>query len=648
MKFSSKLFLETARFIALMLGACLLWSSTVRAGNYTNFEVSIYIPVGVVESFSDPQKLADDWACIRRQLKVDKVYIEVQRDRRVADDQLLEQVKKFFVDHGVKVAGGMALSDGSIGGQFQSFCYTDPNDRAFIKHTAEVAARHFDEVIQDDFFFVNTKNDSDIAAKGDKSWSEFRRGLMDDVAENLIVKPAKAVNPRVKMVVKFPNWYEHFQGLGYDLDREPKIFDGIYTGTETRDPVITDQHLQAYESYQIMRYFENIKPGGNGGGWVDTYSIRYLDRYPEQLWDTAFAKAHEITLFEWSAMSRPIEKGDRAAWQNMPTSFDYDQMIKATPDATTARVAGCSLEQVDAFLGQLGRPIGIASYKPYQSTGEDFLHNYLGMIGIPIDLHPEFPTNANLVLLTECAGADPDIVTKIENQLRAGKKVVMTSGLLRALQGHGIEDILDLRYTNRKFLAQGFFSGFGAGNGIPLDQSGDLRILFPELDFITNDAWPVVRALADGNTYPILLMDRYSRGTLMVWTMPDNFTDLYLLPPAVTSAIKEQVMRDFPVKLDGPGRVSLFAYDNNTFIVESFRSEPVSMTVSVLGNVGSIQDIVSGENIAAEKTRGGHMRQMVESRNTFNIQLAPHSYRVFRVAADTMGPLANKVPDEPK
>jgi hypothetical protein len=26
--------------------------------------------------------------------------------------------------------------------------------------------------------------------------------------------------------------------------------------------------------------------------------------------------------------------------------------------------------------------------------GENFLHNYLGNIGIPINLHPEFPTNA--------------------------------------------------------------------------------------------------------------------------------------------------------------------------------------------------------------------------------------------------------------
>ena len=94
----------------------------------------------------------------------------------MASDETLEAVKKFFLDQGVKVAGGMCLSDGNYpgGGQFKSFCYTDPNDRAFIKSAAQLAARHFDEVIQDDFYFVTTKFDSDIAAKGDKSWTEFR------------------------------------------------------------------------------------------------------------------------------------------------------------------------------------------------------------------------------------------------------------------------------------------------------------------------------------------------------------------------------------------------------------------------------------------------------------------------------------------
>jgi hypothetical protein len=612
---------------------CLIFLATdVRAGNYTNFDVAIYIPVGVVQSFADPQKLADDWARISRQLKVDKVYIEVQRDRRVATDDLLEQVKKFFLDHGVQVAGGMALSDGSIGGQFKSFCYTDVNDRAFVKSAAELAARHFDEVIQDDFFFNTTKTESDIAAKGDKSWTQFRLALMDDVAENLIVKPAKAVNPKVKMIVKFPNWYEHFQGSGYDLDREPKIFDGIYTGTETRDPVITDQHLQQYESYQIINYFENIAPGRNGGGWVDTYSIRYVDRYAEQLWDTVFAKAHEIMLFEWSAMSKPIEPGDRVAWEKLPTSFNFDEMTNGDSEPTLARVAGYSLEQADKFLGQLGKPIGIASYKPYQSTGEDFLHNYLGMIGIPIDLHPEFPTNANLILLTECAKFDPDIVAKIKNQLAAGKSVVITSGLLRALSGKGIEDIVELRCTDQKFLTHEYVGGFGSGNGVALGGETNADILFPEIIFLTNDAWPVVRAIAGDNGFPLLLMDRYASGVLYVWTMPENFGDLYALPPSVTSAIKDQVMRDFPVRLDGASKVALFAYDNESFIVESFLPAETDVKISVAGNFSKLRNLVTGEQITGHAPPAERRRRRQndgEKRTLFDIDLMPHSYAVF-------------------
>ncbi|MGO8765585.1 MAG: hypothetical protein ACLQSR_10705, partial [Limisphaerales bacterium] len=494
---------------AAMSALCfmLLFSTPAKAGQYTNFEVSIYIPAGIVRSLDNPASLSNQWNRISGQLKVDKVYIEVQRDRTMVSDETLERVKKFFLDRGVQVAGGMALSDGSIGGQFKSFCYTDPNDRAFIKSAAELAARHFDEVIQDDFFFVTTKNDSDIAAKGDKSWTQFRLELMDEAAENLIVEPAKAVNPKVKMVVKFPNWYEHFQGSGYDLEREPKIFDGIYTGTETRDPAITDQHLQQYESYEIVRYFDNIAPGRNGGGWVDTYSLRYLDRYAEQLWDTMFAKAPQMMLFEWSAMTRPIDPGDRAGWAHLPTSFNYEDMVKGVSNPTMARVAGYSLEQVDSFLGKLGQPIGIAGYKPYQSSGEDFLHNYFGMIGIPIDLRPDFPTNANLVLLTECAKFDPDIVAKIKNQLSAGKSVIITSGLLRALQDRGIEDVAEIRWTDRKFLARQYAGGFGAGNFSTLDGKTNADVLFPEIDFLTNDSWSLVRAEANGNGFPLLLMN---------------------------------------------------------------------------------------------------------------------------------------------
>jgi hypothetical protein len=615
-----------------LVGSILLAAVCCSAGNYTNFDVAIYIPVGAVRSFENPRTLSNDWRRISSQLKVDKVYIEVQRNRELASDDLLERVKKFFLDRGVRVAGGMALSDGGSG-QFRSFCYTNPKDREFVKNAAQLAARHFDEVIQDDFFFVTTKYDSDIAAKGKKSWTQFRLNLMRDAAKNLVVKPAKAVNPRVKMVVKFPNWYEHFQGSGYDLDQEPKIFDGIYTGTETRDPEMTDQNLQPYESYQIFRYFENIAPGRNGGGWVDTFSLKYVDRYAEQLWDTMFAKAPEMTLFNWTAMLQPARPSDRTNWQSLHTSFDYDQLLQSQTSARSAnpimaRVAGYSLEQVDTFLGQLGNPIGIQCYKPYQSTGEDFLHNYFGMIGIPINLHPVFPTNADLVLLTESAKFDPAIVAKIKRQLVAGKSVIITSGLLRALQGKGIEDIVEVQYTDRKVLAHQYISGFGSGNGRNIGGETNADVLFPQIDFLTNDAWALVRAMANGRGYPLLLMDRYGKGILYIWTIPDNFNDLYKLPVPVTTAIKNFAMRGFPVRLDGPSQVALFAYDNNTFIVESYLPTETDVTISVTGEFANLRNLITGAEIPAEASGEGRWQSGAD-RVSFRVHLLPHSYSVF-------------------
>jgi hypothetical protein len=618
--------------IAVLLTSC----PTSQADNFKNFAVAVYIPVGITRQMKDPQWLADHWSRIAGQLKVDKVYIETYRSRQIADEDSIETIKKFFTDRGVRVAGGLALQDVDEGGRFRSFSYADPNDREYVKNVVEMTARHFDEIILDDFFFYSTKTDADIAAKGTRTWTQYRLDAMDEVSRDLVVNPAKTVNPRIKFVIKFPNWYEHFQGLGYDLDAEPRIFDGIFTGTETRDPVFTEQHLQAYESYEIVRYFENISPGRNGGGWVDTFDLKYIDRYAEQLWDTAFAKAREVMLFNFAALEQPAVAGDRTLWQDSPTSFNYFQFAGGprqftTPsEPTMAKAAAYSLQQVDGFLGQLGNPIGIKSYRPPHATGEDFLHNFLGMIGIPIDLYPTFPTDADMLLLTESAKFDPNIVPEIKSQLTAGKSVIITSGLLRALQDKGIEDICELQFTGRKAAVTEFQGPRGRPIGTAKLPTG---ILIPEIDFLTNDAWMLVTGIADGNGYPILLMDRYSKGTLYVLTIPDNFNDLYNLPPEVLAAIRSVVLRDFPVIADAPAQTSLFAYDNHSFIIESYLPTPSYVTLEVAGGFTHLRDLQTGQ-ILTGRPRPANFGPSTRPnraptgppRQFFTIQLAPHSY----------------------
>jgi len=143
----------------------------------------------------------------------------------------------------------------------------------------------------------------------------------------------------------------------------------------------------------------------------------------------------------------------------------------------------------------------------------------------------------------------------------------------------------------------------------------------------------LVRALANGRGYPLLLMDRYSEGILYVWTMPDNFNDLYRLPVAVTSALKNYVMRGFPVRVDGPAPVALFAYDNQTFIVESYRPEETEVKITVAGAETRLRNLVTGEILTAQPRPEGYgWRQTAGApESTFNTRLPPHSYAVFAV-----------------
>ena len=624
----------SAPTLVFLLLPAILPAAAPAAGSYRNFAVSLYARVYEVRQMGDLGWLEPRWNEISRQVKIDKVYLETHRDLVVADKETVTRVKKFFADRGVRVAGGITITVNEMN-RFQTYCYSNPEQRKKLKEVVEHTAGLFDEIILDDFFFTNCKCDLCIRAKGTRSWTRFRLDLLDEAARELVIKPAKIVNPKVKLVIKYPNWYEHFQGLGFNLETEPKLFDGIYTGTETRDRS-GNQHLQEYLGYSIFRYFENIKPGGNGGGWVDTGGARFLDRYAEQLWLTLFAKAPEITLFDFRQALRAIRPAERAPWQGQQTSFDYDRMMEPVlqPDGssvkptTFARAAGYTFEQVDGFLDKLGKPVGLKSYKPFHSTGEDFLHPYLGMIGIPIDLMPDFPAAAPMVLLTECAAYDPALVDKIRKQLVDGKSVVITSGLLRALQGKGIEDIAEVRCTDRKSIIKGFR---GRGTLAP-----DLRILIPEIQYLTNDAWELVSAMTQNDLgYPLLLQAGYSKGSLYVLTIPDNFSDLYSFPAEILTQIRNVLLRDLFVRVESPGDVSLFAYDNDTFIVESFLPESVDVRVSLDPRFTKIQDLVTGQELSGQAggagpgggfgfsgTGGGN-------RVIYPLQIKPHSYRVF-------------------
>ncbi len=589
--------------LSIAAAACLFLSPAFAGGNnYKNFDVAVYSRVYETQQMKDPAWLESRWEAASKYMKIDKIYLETHRDLVVVDQATLDQAKKFFLSKGVRVSGGITVTVNERN-QFETFCYSNPEHRKKLREVVEFTARNFDELILDDFFFTSCKDDGEIKAKGTRSWTQYRLALMDEAARELVIKPAKAVNPKVQVVIKYPNWYDHFQYLGFNLETEPKLFDKLYSGTETRDPVNGNQHLQQYHGYSIVRYFENLKPGGNAGGWVDMGGMNIAGRFEEQLWLTLFAKAPEITIF------------------NIGTMYTASKDPSGAPvvDSRMGRAAGPVFEKVDSFIGKLGKPIGIDTYKPFHSYGEDHLPSYLGMVGLPMNIVPEFPTAARTVLLTEQARFDPQIVAKIKRHLSEGKNVVITSGLLKALQGKGIEDVVELEYTGKTVAVREFQGGRGMAGASKVEPD----ILLPEIRYATNDSWEVVSAFTSPTKTsgtPILLSAKYSKGIFYVLTIPNAPGDLYSYPETVLRSIRQVLAGNMYVRLDAPSRVSLFVYDNDTFIVESFRDDPVQARILADKRITKLRDIVSGE----ETTGSAQGPNMV-----FQVPLTRASYRVF-------------------
>jgi hypothetical protein len=570
--------------LVMALLTALFAAAPANAGAYKNFRAAIYITVHDTKRLADPATFNRDFARVSSQLQFDKVYIEAYRDRVFATDAELETVKHEFQAKGIQTSGGITLAAGGSGGQFGTFDYEIPADRAECERAVRLIARHFDEVILDDFFFYTSKSDADIAAKGARSWTDYRLDKMREVSRDLVLGPARQENPRVHVIIKYPNWYEHFHGLGYDLAEEAHMFDSIYTGTETRDPVITDQLLQQYESYEIYRYLSNVRPGANLGVWADTYDTRSIDRYAEQLWDGLFAKAPEQMLFNWSPMAeaKPATAGERP-WARQSTSFKWP-----VGGGGWASAANEALHIADGVVGQLGKPIGVASYRPPHATGEDFLHNYIGNLGVPIELYPEYPTAAHTILLTQSAAADPDIVAKIQASLTGGANVIVTSGFVEAMQGRGFGQLAEWDVTGHVIAIDRYFDGFGAGRGKELKEAAKTKpVLFPEVRFYTNDSWGIIRGVAAAKGFPMVLMNHYSKGTLYLWTMPENFGDLYSLPQPMITRINDYLFGDLPVRIDAPDHVALFTYDNGAFIVENYRDDAARVGIARKGQATS-------------------------------------------------------------
>jgi hypothetical protein len=127
----------------------------------------------------------------------------------------------------------------------------------------------------------------------------------------------------------------------------------------------------------------------------------------------------------------------------------------------------------------------------------------------------------------------------------------------------------------------------------------------------------------------------YSKGKLVVLTIPDNPADLYELPAELLNRIRQTLARDMFVRLDGPSKISLFAYDNDTFVIESFRDERADIGLITGGKFKRLRDLQTGEILTGTTIQEGSGRRRgwapdEAGRSSFKLGLKPHSFRAFK------------------
>ncbi len=578
--------------------------------HYKNFQASIYCPVGNVIDIKDFHQFEEELKHLTNHVKLSKVYLECYRGGTFVSKEHLIQVKEFFESRGIQTSGGITTDDVWNHEGFTPFCYTSEKTKETLIKAVTMVSEVFDEFILDDFYFTNCRCDQCIKEKGDRSWSEFRLELMKNFSKDVIIATAKKVNPKVNAIIKFPNWYEAFQDAGYNLEDEPKLFDSIYTGTETRNPTYAQQHLPKYLSYFIMQYFEHVAPGRNMGGWFDPYECTYnLTSYLEQAYLTLFGKAKEAMIFSLG-------------------SIIHDKNYTCF-----AAALGQAFAETDEILEHLGNPMGIATYLPYHSYGEDNIHNYLGMCGLPMDPYPEYPSKAKLVFLAKQAAFDPNIVEKIKASLNQGAQVIVTSGLVEQL-GDAFLEFMHVSYTNQKALVKEYMYSEDGGVTVNGKVASAESIIVPQLKYFTNDVWELAGAYGKDNNFPIVLRSRYSKGRIYVLTIPDNLGDMYHYPAKVWNVIRNSLCQELAYELEGVSGVATFAYDNDTFIIRSDIPYYENISVILHEKDASLLDIVHKREIKGS-TETALMYDFKSGRRQeqtrFTIPLTPGVNQVYRI-----------------
>lgn len=361
---------------------------------------------------------------------VTHVFLETFRDGYEAPRETMIAARDRFKEKGFVVSGCVTttrVGKPSTASKDTISCYTDVPTQNRIKSIFEYTAGLFDEIMIDDFWFTDCKCSECAAARTAKTvkigsatfpvsgdtWEDYRCELMVQFSRIDILAAARAINPRCKVIIKYPQWYDRFHERGYEVMRETTDFDRIWVGTETRDYLDRNWGgTPQYEAFFIMRWLGGLGGAKCGGGWFDWLGTTEKT-YVEQARQTVLGGARESFLFCYGGL----------------------QSQTGPKDVEAFRANAPELLAVAREVGKR-KLTGIAAYKPANShpDPEARVFDFVGMLGLPLDPCHEFPSKAPAAFFSIHALKDPDFITHLTTFIASKKPVLLTDGLAKRIE----------------------------------------------------------------------------------------------------------------------------------------------------------------------------------------------------------------------
>ena len=542
----------------------------------TDLRLSMYITAHTVQNLLADEAGRREAISIFRCNGITKAYIEVYRAGLVLDQKLLETVRDHFRANDIQVVGGIATVPGKDFGVRQEaqlgwFNWQNQKTQDDLEKVMRMSAAVFDEFIIDDFLCTADTSQESKQARGDRTWSQYRMDLLSGLAEKLFIKPAREVNPDITMIIKYPQWYDRFHLFGYDVVREPAMFDKVWVGTESRGQY-TQRYgfVQPYEGFVNYRWLAGLSGGKISGAWFDHGDCDEND-FIEQAYQSVLAGAREIVLFNYYNFIS-AHKGHHFLRRQFHHLADLAKAVAVNP------VSG---------------PVG---YKPANSDagGDLYLLDFIGMFGVSLVPASTYPADADVIFLPTQAAADIHILEKVKQSLAAGKRLVFTTGFLATAKDGdklaalaGIKWPLEISVSNAETILENNISE-KIKHGLDLEtvprpntaqplliaKNGRNHVPF----FMVNDVNGNKVYTLNSHTFSQADFDRV--GEVLLCPKPLGLLEV---PQSWANTIRTAFNQPLAIDLNAPARVAFQSIGKSGWVVHNYNQEEVSVDFRVDG-----------------------------------------------------------------